>query len=146
MVRPDYYDSFRCIAAECRHNCCIGWEIDIDDETLEKYKAIGGDLGAELRKNISLEPCAHFILQSGERCPFLNGQNLCHLILQGGENMLCQICRDHPRFYNQPYGVPEAGVGLSCEAAARQILMSPRPVSLLSDEPLPQNEFFCRKG
>lgn len=145
MVRPDYYDSFRCIAAECRHNCCIGWEIDIDDETLEKYHSIGGDLGAELRKNISLEPCAHFVLQSGERCPFLNGQNLCRLILQGGEDMLCQICRDHPRFYNQPYGVAEAGVGLSCEAAARQILQNPEPVSLLSDEPLPQNEFFAAR-
>ncbi len=145
MVRPDYYDSFRCIAGDCRHNCCIGWEIDIDDESLEKYKTIGGDLGAELQKNISLEPCTHFVLQRDERCPFLDGQNLCRLILQGGEEMLCQICREHPRFYNQPYGVCEAGIGISCEAAARQILLNPHPVSLLIDEHLPQNEFFAAR-
>lgn len=145
MVRPDYYDSFRCIAGNCSHNCCIGWEIDIDDESLEKYKAIGGDLGAELQKNISPEPCAHFVLQRDERCPFLNAQNLCRLILHGGEEMLCQICRDHPRFYNLYYGVCEAGIGLSCEAAAKQILLNSKPVSLLSDETLPQNDFFAER-
>ena len=30
---PDYYPLFHCIADRCRHNCCIGWEIDIDSRT-----------------------------------------------------------------------------------------------------------------
>ena len=39
-VAPDYYPNFKCIASECRHNCCIGWEIDIDEDTFEYYKGL----------------------------------------------------------------------------------------------------------
>ena len=31
-VYPDYYKKFNCKKEKCRHNCCVGWEIDIDDE------------------------------------------------------------------------------------------------------------------
>ena len=39
---PDYYPLFRCIADRCRHNCCIGWEIDVDGDSLAAYDQIGG--------------------------------------------------------------------------------------------------------
>ena len=41
-VFPQYYPRFRCRAAACRHTCCRGWEIDIDEETREIYRAVGG--------------------------------------------------------------------------------------------------------
>ena len=142
-IRPDYYDSFKCIAEKCQNNCCIGWEIDIDDETLEKYKAHTGALGEKLKVCVSEEPCAHFILGKNERCPFLNDKNLCELIIEGGEEFLCQICDDHPRFYNDVYGITEKGVGLSCEAAAKLILTKDEPFYLISDgKELPQNDFY----
>lgn len=50
---PDYYESFRCIDSSCRDNCCIGWEIDIDREALERYMALDGTLGDDLRANIT---------------------------------------------------------------------------------------------
>ena len=40
---PDYLNSFKCIADKCRHSCCIGWEIDIDKNTLDFYKSIDDD-------------------------------------------------------------------------------------------------------
>lgn len=142
-IRPDYYDDFKCIAGACRHNCCIGWEIDIDDESLRNYQHAAGALGDKLQMQIALEPCAHFVLSAGERCPFLNEDNLCELILQGGEGMLCQICRDHPRFYNEVDGITEKGLGLCCEAAAKLILTKQEPMCLLSDDgTLPQSGFF----
>ena len=52
-VYPNYYPTFRCIAGACKHSCCIGWEIDIDEETLTKYKNMSGPLGDRLRRNIS---------------------------------------------------------------------------------------------
>ena len=48
-VYPDYYPQFHCIAERCRHNCCIGWEIDIDAGTLSAYRAMDGALGERLR-------------------------------------------------------------------------------------------------
>ena len=38
LYAPTYYKNFKCIADACEHSCCIGWEIDIDPEALEKYE------------------------------------------------------------------------------------------------------------
>jgi len=122
VVFPDYYKHFSCIAGSCRHNCCIGWEIDIDPETLARYQAISGDMGQRLRRHISLEGDPHFLLGDQERCPFLNAKNLCDIITHLGEDHLCAICRDHPRFRNELPGRIETGLGLCCEAAGQLIL------------------------
>ena len=116
---PSYCDSFRCIAGACTDNCCIGWEIDIDSETLAYYQSVTGDLGQRLSRNIS-EGC--FVLNENERCPFLNDHNLCDIYTELGEAHLCQICTDHPRYYEWFGAVKEGGIGLCCEEAARIIL------------------------
>lgn len=119
---PDYYQEFACIKERCRHNCCIGWEIGIDEETYARYQKVSGEFGKRLKENIchGEEPC--FRLVAGERCPFLNQENLCDMILHLGEDSLCQICADHPRFRNFFADREELGLGLCCEAAAALIL------------------------
>lgn len=129
-VYPDYYSEFQCIAAECRHTCCAGWEIDIDEETLGRYRRTEGDMGRRLQAAIASGEEPHFILEAGERCPFLNKDNLCDLILYGGEEMLCQICTDHPRFRSFLPGRTEIGLGLCCEAAGQLILGRKEPAEL----------------
>ena len=56
------------------------------------------------------------------RCPFLNDEGLCDLIIELGEVCLCQICDDHPRFRSFFSEREEIGIGLCCEAAGRLIL------------------------
>ena len=128
---PEYYPRFHCVASRCRHTCCAGWEIDIDDESLARYARLKGDFGDRVRRGISREGEPHFILTEGERCPLLNQDNLCELILNEGEGALCQICRDHPRFRNYFSDRIEMGLGLVCEEAARVILSWPRPLRLI---------------
>ena len=131
VFAPDYYTGFRCIAGACRHSCCVGWEIDVDPDTAERYQTMDGALGEKLRRCVSMDPFPHFILSAGERCPFLTDQNLCEIILQAGEGLLCQICADHPRFRNYWSDRVEIGLGLACEEAARLILTSPHPLRLV---------------
>lgn len=121
-VRPDYYDNFRCIADKCRHSCCTGWEIEIDRASLEFYSELQGDIGEKLRRCISIDPEPHFILDKDERCPLLNERGLCELILALGENSICDICTEHPRFYNEFSGRTEYGVGMCCESAVELLL------------------------
>lgn len=129
--KPDYYDKFRCIAGACRDSCCVGWEIDIDDERRVWYRGLSGDLGERMRRSVDWEE-GHFILQGKEeRCPFLNREKLCDLILELGEDALCEICREHPRYYEWYTGWTEVGVGLCCEAAARLILEQETPSSFI---------------
>ena len=118
---PTYCKDFRCIADKCQDNCCIGWEIDIDSSTAEYYKNVSTNFGCKLRSNISCGDTASFILD-GERCPFLNKQNLCEIIINLGEDKLCQICRDHPRYFEWFADTKEGGIGLCCEEAARLIV------------------------
>lgn len=120
---PSYCRSFRCLADRCKANCCIGWEIGIDPDTAALYRSAQGDFGDRLRANISDDNC--FILQN-DRCPFLNEQNLCDILLHCGETALCDICRMHPRYFNWFSDRKEGGIGLSCEEAARLILTTDR--------------------
>lgn len=134
-VYPDYYGSFACTAGACRHSCCIGWEIDVDEDTLAYYRGLGGEIGARLRASLSSEGGdPHFVLDSDGRCPFLNRDGLCDLILELGEDALSEICAEHPRFYNGYAGRLECGVGLSCSAAARLVLLREDPVTLVTEE------------
>ncbi len=141
-VYPDYYENFRCIAEKCKNNCCKGWEIDIDEKTLDKYSSLEGALGEKLRKSISRGECASFILCEDERCPFLNAGNLCEIILEKGEDFLCNICKDHPRFRNFFTDVTETGIGLACEEAARIILYGKTEFGFEADGDITQDEEY----
>lgn len=124
LYAPRYYKTFKCIADQCKHSCCIGWEIDIDNATLEKYQNLKSGYGAVITDSISIEDTPHFQLGDRDRCPHLDEHGLCKIILNLGEDYLCDICREHPRFYNFT-GVAEVGIGMSCTEAAKIILRSP---------------------
>ena len=120
---PDFYPAFRCRASACRHSCCRGWEIDVDEDSAAYYRQLPGELGGELRSALFEDGEGwHFRLDGEERCPFLQPDGLCRLIRELGEDALCEICALHPRFF-QDVGEDELwGLGLSCEAAAALLL------------------------
>ncbi len=123
IIAPRYYKKFRCIAGECKHSCCVGWEIDVDTDTLEIYNNVKGEWGERFKKFISYDGgTPHFITNKDGRCAFLNQNGLCDIITAFGEDGLCQICYDHPRFRNFYSDRVEIGLGLCCEAAADIIL------------------------
>ena len=121
VIFPSYYPLFKCIADKCKHSCCIGWEIDVDEKTMSFYNSLDTEFGETIRKNIEGE-VPHFVLRENERCPFLNEKGLCDIIINCGEDALCDICSLHPRFNNFYDSFTETGLGLCCEEAARIIL------------------------
>lgn len=121
LLLPYYYRNFKCSAEKCSDNCCIGWDICIDDKTAELYSETKGEFGERLRKNIDFdENC--FINNSENRCPFLNEKNLCDIIINLGEDCLCEICDRHPRYFEWFDNEIEGGIGMCCEEAAKLIL------------------------
>lgn len=128
---PSYYRDFQCIAGNCLHTCCVGWEIDVDPDSFERFSAY-----PEIIRHVEPGNPPQIRLLDGERCPFLNGNGLCDMILRHGEQMLCNICTDHPRFRNFWSDRIEIGLGLVCEEAGRLILSQKEPLSLvlLSDD------------
>ncbi len=143
LFAPIYYQRFACVADKCRHSCCIGWEIDIDEQTLAGYRTLEGELGEAVRASITEgEDGAFFALRPDGRCPHLDERGLCEIIKSAGEASLCEICREHPRFYNTVCGRIECGLGAVCEEAARLILAEDDYLTLLpldgeGGEPIP---------
>lgn len=126
IVVPDYYKDFKCIADKCKHTCCKGWEVEIDDESMERFKKF-----PDITAKIETTDDNHFRLLDGEVCPFLKESGLCEMILKYGEDMLCQTCTDHPRFRNYWSDRIEMGLGLVCEEAAKIILTKETPMKLI---------------
>ncbi len=128
VYAPAYYGDFKCIAGRCRHNCCIDWEICIDSATHAKYEKIGKSI------TDTIEICDdgfYFKLTENGRCPHLNSSGLCEIIISHGEGCLSEICKNHPRFFNDTAnGRRECGLGIVCEEACRLILQNEEPFTL----------------
>lgn len=123
-IIPDCFKNFKCTASACSDNCCIGWEIDVDEESYKFYKSLDDDFGKKIIANIETGEVRCFRLGENERCPFLNEENLCQIITRLGEDKIPEICRNHPRFFNWLYDRTEMGIGLCCEEGARMLFSS----------------------
>lgn len=126
---PFYYKKFKCIAEKCKHSCCIGWEIAVDEETLKKYEKLEDK--AEILCNIEGDVIR---LRDDGLCPFLDSNGLCKIISRYGDEYTSVICREHPRFYHRVGSRVEGGIGASCEEACRLILSSDMYANYVSGE------------
>lgn len=136
LCEPAYIRNFQCTASACQDTCCAGWEIVLDEEALDRYRMVQGDFGKQLKKEIRTEDGeSYFALTADKRCPFLDGQGLCDIYKNLGEEALCDICTEHPRFYNWVGDYTEKGLGLCCEEAERLLFKEKEPLRFHCTEP-----------
>ena len=116
---PTIYHTFQCKADRCENTCCQLWTIDIDEATAKRYHTMTGSLGESLRQAITVDDeGSHFVFSKAQpMCPLLNENGLCKVVLELGEEGLCDTCHMHPRFYKYIEDLELCGVGLSCEAS-----------------------------
>ncbi len=142
------FQSFQCIAGACPDTCCAGWEVDLDDDTVRRYRPIPGPLGEEIRSAICQEDEYTFFRLKDGQCPFLNKEKLCRLILGLGEDVLSVTCREHPRFWEEYGARRETCLSISCPEAARLLLEEPLELceketdDPVTEDPELDSEFF----
>lgn len=132
-TRPDYFNEFKCIADKCPDTCCAGWQIVIDDASLEKYKKLKGDYIWKVMSCVDWEEGC-FRQDNEKRCAFLNPDNLCDLYKNAGEDSLCKTCRDYPRHTEEFEGVREVTLSVSCPVVARLLMERMTPVNFVTVE------------
>lgn len=120
-MKPGYFDTFSCVGSDCKDTCCAGWQIVIDEASLNKYKKVNGQIGEQIKKSIDWEQAV--FLQKDKRCAMLNESNLCDLYTMLGEDSLCETCKTFPRHVEEFYGVRELSLALSCPIAAKMVLI-----------------------
>jgi len=82
-VKTTNYDKFKCIADKCPETCCAGWQIVIDEDSLDRYAHMTGPFAGRLSNDVDWEEGC--FKQYGRRCAMLNDDNLCDLYAECGE-------------------------------------------------------------
>jgi lysine-N-methylase len=125
VLKPFYYDKFKCIGNQCEDSCCIGWKVYIDKKSYVKYKKVKGEFGKKLNCGISRNRSNETYLKYGEmnlrdeRCEFLNDKNLCDVYINLGEEYLCNTCKQYPRVLYKFGNIIEKTLNLSCPEVTR---------------------------
>lgn len=121
---PTFYHTFQCKANQCHHTCCQKWTIDVDEETAKLYQTLPTPLGEDLRKFMTVDDEGYYFMFSDKQptCPLLREDGLCRVVLELGEDSLCDTCHMHPRFYKYIEDLELCGVGLSCEESVEKLL------------------------
>lgn len=144
VLKPFYYDNFKCIGGGCIDNCCgNNWRIDIDEKTYKKYRKMKGQMGKKINNNISRNRSNPNYLQYGKinlknnKCSLLSEDGLCTIHGSLGENYLCNICKKYPRDIKKYGEIYERNLSISCPEVARYIIKSKDNFSFnLEDEKL----------
>ena len=124
------YDEFKCIADKCPKSCCIGWQIVIDEDSVNKYTNTSGNFSDRLKAGIDYnEQC---FKQNATRCAMLNDNGLCDLQSTLGEDYLCNTCRMFPRHIEEFQDIREYSLSISCPEVTRMI-MEPEFVFTISE-------------
>ena len=143
VLMPFYYKEFQCIGGSCEDNCCIGWDVEIDKKTYQKYQNVKEKELLQFFHNYIYQnpaPYDHNVdyaiveLVKNNRCPFLNEQNLCMIQVKLNHDHLSNVCATYPRYANEINGVVECSANISCPEAARLILMKKEGIAFSLEE------------
>ena len=125
IVKPSYFDQFRCIAGDCTDSCCKEWDVQVDDTAAAFYLQLPGDLGDRLRQVLKEEDGEMVMTIVDGRCPMWREDGLCRIQAALGHDALCKTCQEFPRLTHDFGDFQERGLELSCPEAARFILRNP---------------------
>lgn len=135
LVKPSYFDHFRCIAGTCPDSCCKEWDVQVDDQSARFYRSLPGELGDNLRAVLKDEDGETVMTIVDGRCPMWRQDGLCHIQATLGHDALCKTCQEFPRLTHDYGDFVELGLELSCPEAARIILSSPNDTSITIQVP-----------
>ena len=126
VLRPFYYDDFKCIAGDCIDNCCHAeWEISIDKKTYKKYRKLKGQWGNKINNNIGRIRSNISDLRYGKiklkdkGCSLLDEKGLCTIHANLGVGYLCNTCKVYPREITKFGEIYERNLFMSCPEVAR---------------------------
>lgn len=126
VLKPFYYDDFKCIAGDCIDNCCHAeWEISIDKKTYKKYRKLKGQWGNKINNNIGRIRSNISDLRYGKiklknkGCSLLDEKGLCTIHANLGVEYLCNTCKVYPREITKLGEIYERNLFMSCPEVAR---------------------------
>lgn len=131
IVEPAFFSQFQCIGSACPDHCCKGWDIDLDEQTVNRYlKSEKIEIRHIAAENIITTKESQSIwgkikLKDNGNCVFLDEERLCKVHKSLGENALSTTCAIYPRLYASYKYEIRSNLTLSCPEAAKRLLTTP---------------------
>ena len=128
IIEPDYYKDFTCLASECPDTCCKGWNIEMDEESIIKWKELSEHARKHAGEGLPV-PEDHILVVEHSKtdirhqiklnekgfCPFLTENGLCSIVMNFGHEYTTKICRDFPRQQNDHEDIIQKAVAVRCD-------------------------------
>ncbi len=127
----DYISEFKCVGKDCSDSCCIGWNIEFDKKTYQKYKNSSDKIINSIsqkyvvKKEINSDISYAKVEPKKNSCPFLTKNNLCKAHNLLGKENLSLGCATYPRIIKKFKGISFISGELSCPEIARLCLSKP---------------------
>lgn len=132
--KTSIYDSFICTADKCPENCCRGWRIHIDDDTVQKYMEMKGPRGIIIRTFMQTDDTMPYFSRRSIVCPLMTPKGLCSIQKREGEDLMPQICRKFPRDTRNYGPFAEFHLDPACTRAAEMLLESSDNITLVGSD------------
>jgi lysine-N-methylase len=118
IIKVEIYDDFNCIADQCSFTCCKGWDIQIDINTINKWKT-NEDFIESISKNVKTKKSKNFEkytmnMGSKKSCPFLDEKQLCKIVTNQSDEYLPNTCKVYPRQENSFINRKECSLSCGC--------------------------------
>lgn len=136
-LKPYFYDDFHCIGSECLYTCCGGWLINIEEKIAKEYKQYRGSLKKIVEDYLVYNKEKDtYAIQLDEKgmCPFCNGEQLCRLIKEQGEQFLSTTCRMFPRTELMTKETKEYYLSLGCPTVVSFLKGRREPLSFILED------------
>ncbi len=127
-IHLKFLQRFACLASDCPDDCCHGWNIHLDADTLKKWQGLADE---EARSRL-LAPVIHIndggtpaeVIRRREdgTCPNLDEQGLCVIQRDHGHDFLPQTCQAYPRVQVENKTTVLESMHLSCPAVAAMLV------------------------
>ncbi|MDV4151158.1 flagellin lysine-N-methylase [Clostridium sp. AL.422] len=139
ILKIKEYDQFKCTADKCKFTCCKGWDINVDNNTYNKWKE-KDDLNY-LLDNVRFTKSNgenNYLIKKETRgvCPLLSDEGLCNIVINHGEEYLSSTCKSFPRITNDFEDVRELTLSCSCPEVVNIISNMKEKIYIESDEAL----------
>lgn len=144
ILKITNYDKFKCIADKCKFTCCEGWDINVDNNTYDKWKRDKKD-SEYLLNNVKIKKCnektEYFINKEiYEACAFLDGQGLCNIVKSHGEEYLSLTCHTFPRLENVFENKKELSLSCACPEVVEILNNLNGKVEMISEKSIYEEE------
>lgn len=115
-IKPVFYDDFICSADKCPITCCMEWKIAVDNNTYDRWdsKECCGLRAKDQVTTVDEEGNGIIKLNEYKKCPFLNEDKLCSMVIKYGEEVLSKTCHTFPRQTHEFKGRSEETLVACC--------------------------------